>query len=250
MDQVDLILTNAYVLCMNEALDQYHPGAVAIKGDSIIAVGKETDILARYSSKEIKDCQEKVLMPGLINTHSHIPMTLLRGLSDDLKLDVWLLGYMMPVEREFVTPEFVRLGTQIGCAELIRTGVTCFNDMYYFEEMVGKTTAEIGLRAICSQSVLKFPTPDAHSYEEAIESTLVFIDHFKNHPLIIPSIAPHAPYTCPPEILKACTEIALEHDIPLHIHISEAADEVENMRRETGMPVVPYVKKLGVFAEG
>jgi 5-methylthioadenosine/S-adenosylhomocysteine deaminase len=174
-------------------------------------------------------------------------MTLLRGLSDDLKLDVWLLGYMMPVEREFVTPDFVSLGTKLGCAEFIRTGVTCFCDMYYFEEMVGKTTADIGVRAICSQTVLKFPTPDAHSYEEAIESTLDFISHYKNHPLIVPSIAPHAPYTCPPEILKACTNIALEHDIPLHIHISETAEEVENMRRDTGMPVVPYVKKLGVF---
>ena len=247
MDQADVILKNAYVLCMNEPLDQYHPGAVVIKGDSIAAVGNEKDILAMFSSSEVVDCNGKVLMPGLINTHTHIPMTLLRGLSDDLKLDVWLLGYMMPVEREFVTPDFVSLGTKLGCAEFIRTGVTCFNDMYYFEEMVGKTTADIGLRAICSQTVLKFPTPDAHSYEEAIESTLDFISHYKNHPLIVPSIAPHAPYTCPPEILKACTNIALEHDIPLHIHISETAEEVENMRRDTGMPVVPYVKKLGVF---
>jgi len=247
MDQADVILKNAYVLCMNEPLDQYHPGAVVIKGDSIAAVGNEKDILAMFSSSEVVDCNGKVLMPGLINTHTHIPMTLLRGLSDDLKLDVWLLGYMMPVEREFVTPEFVALGTKIACAEFIRTGVTCFNDMYYYERVVAEATAQVGLRAVCSQTVMKFPTPDARSYEESLEYTREFIQAYIDHPLIIPSVAPHAPYTCPPEILKACTELAMEFGVPLHIHISETKEEVENMRNENGMPVVVWVKKQGVL---
>ncbi len=247
MQKVDLILKNAIVLTMDKDLNQYDPGAVAVKGDSIAAVGTEKEILAAYSAKEVKDCGGKVLMPGLINTHTHIPMTMLRGLADDLRLDVWLLGYMMPVEREFVSPDFVALGTKIGCAESIRTGITCFNDMYYFEDTIARTTAEIGLRAVCGQTVLKFPTPDARSYEEALEMTRNFAEEFKDHPLIIPSIAPHAPYTCPPEILKACKELALEYDIPLHIHISETKEEVDNMRKENGMPVVPYTKKQNVF---
>jgi 5-methylthioadenosine/S-adenosylhomocysteine deaminase len=247
MKNADLILRNALVLTMNPDLDQHSPGAVAILGDSISAVGKEKDILSSFQSEMVFDCGGKVLMPGLINTHTHVPMTLLRGLSDDLRLDVWLLGYMMPVEREYVSPEFVALGTEIACAELIRTGVTCFNDMYYFEGDVAETAARIGLRAVCSQTVMKYPTPDAHSYEESLEYARNFIEKYKNHPLIVPSIAPHAPYTCPPEILKACTELALEFDIPLHIHISETREEVETMRKEQGMPVVPYVKKQGVF---
>ena len=247
MQKVDLILKNAIVLTMDKDLHQYDPGAVAVAGDSIAAVGKEKEILSAYEADEVKDCGGKVLMPGLINTHTHIPMTLLRGLADDLRLDVWLLGYMMPVEREYVSPDFVALGTKLGCAESIRTGITCFNDMYYFEDTIARTTAEIGLRAICGPSILKFPTPDARSYEEALEQTRSYIEEFKDHPLIIPSIAPHAPYTCPPEILKACTEMALEYDIPLHIHISETKEEVENMRKENGMPVVPYTKKQGVF---
>lgn len=247
MKNADLILKNALVLTMNPDLDQHSPGAVAILGDSISAVGKEKDILSSFQSEMVFDCGGKVLMPGLINTHTHVPMTLLRGLSDDLRLDVWLLGYMMPVEREYVSPEFVALGTEIACAELIRTGVTCFNDMYYFEGDVAETAARIGLRAVCSQTVMKYPTPDAHSYEESLEYARNFIEKYKNHPLIVPSIAPHAPYTCPPEILKACTELALEFDIPLHIHISETREEVETMRKEQGMPVVPYVKKQGVF---
>jgi 5-methylthioadenosine/S-adenosylhomocysteine deaminase len=247
MEKVDLILRNAIVLTVDKDFNQFNPGAVVIKGDSIAGAGDEKEILKSYSSDTVLDCGGKVVMPGFINTHTHVPMTMLRGLSDDLRLDVWLLGYMMPVEREFVSPEFVSLGTKIACAELIRTGVTCFNDMYYFEEDVARTTAEIGLRAVCSQTVMKYPTPDAHSYEESLEYTRDFMRKYKNHPLIIPSVAPHAPYTCPPEILKACTDLALEYDLPLHIHISETKEEVENMRKENGMPVVPWVKKQGVF---
>ena len=247
MEKVDLILKNAIVLTVDKDFNQFHPGAIAINGDSIVKVGLEGEILKSFSSDSILDCGGKVVMPGFINTHTHVPMTMLRGLSDDLRLDVWLLGYMMPVEREFVSPEFVTLGTKIACAELIRTGVTCFNDMYYFEAEVAKTAAEIGLRAVCAQTVMKFPTPDAHSYEESLEYTRDFMKKYINHPLIVPSVAPHAPYTCPPEILKACTDLALEFDLPLHIHISETKEEVENMRRENGMPVVPWVKKQGVF---
>ncbi|HRJ76146.1 MAG TPA: amidohydrolase family protein, partial [Anaerolineales bacterium] len=132
--KVDTLFINAIVLTMDEKLNQYDPGAVAVKGDSIIAVGKEEDIKKEYSANEIIDCNKKVLMPGLINAHTHVPMTLLRGLADDLRLDVWLMGYMLPVEREFVKPDFVRLGTLIACAEQIRSGVTTFNDMYYFED--------------------------------------------------------------------------------------------------------------------
>jgi 5-methylthioadenosine/S-adenosylhomocysteine deaminase len=174
-------------------------------------------------------------------------MTLMRGLADDLRLDVWLMGYMMPVEREFVSPDFVRLGTQLACAELIRSGVTCFADMYYFEEDVAKATAEVGLRAVCSQTVLKFPTPDAASYEDSLAAARLFIQRWKGHALITPSVAPHAPYTCTPEILRATAQLAVEFDVPLHTHIAETALEVENMRRENGMPVVPYVKKQGLF---
>jgi len=244
---VDLILTNATVLTMDKALNQYNPGAVAVSNDSIIDVGLASDIKEKYTSKTVFDCKGRVLMPGFINTHTHIPMTLLRGLADDLRLEVWLLGYIMPVEREFVTKEFVELGTKIGCAELIRSGVTTFVDMYYFENEVAKITADIGLRAICSQTVLKFPTPDAKSYEDSLELTRELIKKYKNHPLIIPAVAPHAAYTCPPEVLKACTDLAVKNDIPLHIHISETAEEVENMRKQEGMPVVPYVKKQDVF---
>lgn len=247
MQSVDIILANATVLTMDENFQLFEHGAVAIQGDSVVAVGAETDIRQKYTAPSIIDCQDKILMPGMVNAHTHVPMTLLRGLADDLRLDVWLMGYMMPVEREFVSPDFVRLGTGLACAEMIRSGVTSFADMYYFEEDVAAATAQAGMRAVCSQTVLKFPTPDAPSYEESLALARDFISRWKGHQLIVPSVAPHAVYTCTEDILRATAALAVEFDVPLHTHISETTVEVENVRSEHGMPVIPYLKKQNLF---
>ena len=247
MKSADFLLTNAHILTMDFEMKQFIDGALAIQGDSILAVGTNVELKAEYQAAQVIDCGGKILMPGLVNAHTHVPMTLLRGLADDLRLDVWLLGYMMPVEREFVSPDFVRLGTLLGCAEMIRSGITCFADMYYLEEDVAKATTEAGMRALCGQTVLKFPSPDAQAYEESLAMARDFITRWKGHPLIIPTVAPHAPYTCTDEILRASADLAVEFDVPLHTHLSETAQEVENMRREQGMPVIPYVKKQGLF---
>lgn len=247
MNKVDLILKNAIVVTMDEKFHIFEPGALAVNGDQIIAVGQEDDLLAAYDANETIDCGAKVLLPGLINAHTHVPMTLIRGLADDLRLDVWLLGYMMPVEREFVSPEFVRLGTKLACAEMIKSGVTCFADMYYFEDDIAEATAEVGMRALPGQSVMKFPAPDASSFEEALIKAEEFIKKWAGHPLIIPTLAPHAVYSTTPEILEACSELARKYDVPVQIHISETLNEVEDLREEQGMPVVPYVKKFGIL---
>ncbi len=246
MEEADLILKGGIVVTMNDAGDVFDPGAVVVQGDHIVAVGPEA-VAAQYSARETVDCAGQAVIPGLVNAHTHLPMTLLRGLADDRRLDVWLLGYMMPVEREFVNPDFVRLGTLLACAEMIRSGVTCFADMYYFEEDVAWAVVEAGLRGLCTQTVLKFPSPDAASYEESLEASRDFIRRWKGHPLVVPGVAPHAPYTCTEDILRACAELAVEFDVPLHIHIAETAQEVEDSRREHGMPVVPWVKKQGVL---
>jgi 5-methylthioadenosine/S-adenosylhomocysteine deaminase len=245
--QVDTLFINAHILTMDGSLTQYSTGALAVKDDSIVAVGAEAKIKKEYTAKETVDCQGKILMPGLVNAHTHVPMTLLRGIADDLRLDVWLQGYIWPVEREFASREFVNLGTSIACAELIRSGVTTFNDMYFYEDEVAKATAQAGMRAVCGQSILKFPTPDAKSYDDSMEQARDYIKRWKGHPLIVPSIAPHAPYTCTEDILRATSELAQEFDVPLHTHLSETSFEVENMRNENGMPVIPYVKKQGLL---
>ncbi len=247
MQNITTILKNAIVLTMNQNYQIFDPGAVAIDGDKIIAVGLQDEILSQFQATEEIDCEKKVLMPGLVNTHTHIPMTLLRGLSDDLRLDVWLMGYMMPVEREFVSPEFVRLGTKLGCAEFIRSGVTTFNDMYYFEDHIAEATAEVGLRAIVSQTVMKFSTPDAESYEDSLALSEDLIKKWQGHALIIPAIAPHAVYTCTPDVLTSVVALAKKYDARVHFHVSETKDEVENLRKEHGMPVVPYIRKFGML---
>jgi 5-methylthioadenosine/S-adenosylhomocysteine deaminase len=247
MVNVEKILAHGTVLTMDGAYTLIEDGAVAIQGEVIAAVGPSAEILASYQSNEVVDCSGCAVMPGLVNAHTHVPMTLLRGLADDLRLDVWLLGYMMPVEREFVNPEFVRIGTFLGCAEMIRAGVTTFGDMYYFEDDIAEATAQAGMRAVLGQTVLIFPTPDAQSYDDSIEAGRRFIEKWKGHSLIVPAIAPHAHYTCPPEVLRACVELATEYNVPLHTHVSETALEVEESRKQHGMPVVPWIKKQGLL---
>ena len=245
--KIDILFQNAYVICMDDEFTQYKNGAVAVLDDHIQAVGNSNELEGSYSAKEVIDCRGKVLMPGLVNAHTHVPMNLLRGLADDLRLDVWLLGYIMPVEREYVNPEFIRLGTSLACAELIQSGVTSFADMYYFEDQVAEATAEVGLRAVCCQTILKFPSPDALSYEESLAASEKMIKKWMDHPLITPAVAPHAAYTSTVDILGQATALANKYDVPLHIHVSETAQEVEDCLRDLDMPVVPYLEGLNVL---
>ncbi len=245
--QADWILAHATVITMDAASTVLPDGAVAVQGDRLLAVGTSAEVLRQYTAPNVLDCSGRVVLPGLVNAHTHVPMTLLRGLADDLRLDVWLLGYMMPVEREFVSPDFCRLGALLACAEMIRGGITCFADMYYYEEAVAQATVDAGMRAVCSQTVLKFPSPDAASYEDSLAMAREFISAWRGHPLITPSVAPHAPYTTTPEILRACTQLAIEFDVPLHTHLAETAQEVDDCRAANGMPVIPWVKKQSLL---
>jgi len=247
MRQVDTLLTGGIVVTMNTQQDVFSDGAVAISEAKIVAVGPSERIRQMVHAETEVDCTGQIIIPGLVNAHTHVPMTLLRGLADDLRLDVWLLGYMMPVEREFVGPDFCDVGTRLGCAEMLLSGITTFNDMYYFEEDVARATAEVGMRAVLGQTVLKFPAPDADSYEESLARCRIFIQDWKGHPLITPAIAPHAPYTSTDEILQASTALALEMDVPLHIHLSETALEVQDAERDFGAPPIQYVYDQGLL---
>lgn len=247
METVKTLLVGGTVVTMNEQFDVFYDGAVAINGHQIIAVGTRQDIVARYTADEVIECDGKFILPGLINAHTHVPMTLLRGLADDLRLDVWLMGYVMPTEREFVSEEFCRLGTKIGCAEMIRSGITAFADMYYHEATIAETVAQIGMRGVLGQTILKFPSPDSESYEHALEYTRSFIEKWRNHPLITPAVAPHAPYSSTKEMLKQCAQLAMQYDVPVLIHISETKQEEDDNFDQYGMRVVPWVKSSGLL---
>lgn len=247
MKHVDTILTGGTVITMNKQFDLFVDGAVAIEGKKIVAVGNKDEIAAAYEADEVLHCEGQYILPGLVNAHTHVPMTLLRGLADDLRLDVWLMGYIMPTEREFVSPEFCRLGTQLACAEMIRGGVTAFADMYYHESEVAQATAEAGLRGVLGQTILKFPSPDAESYEESLEYTRRFIEKWHGHELITPAVAPHAPYSSTKELLKQCAQLAMQYDVPVLIHISETQTEEDEMFKTYNMRAVPWVKASGLL---
>lgn len=247
LEHVNTLLVGGTVVTMNKQFDIFQNGAVAIKDHQIVAVGTQEDIQRDYTADETLNCAGQYILPGFINAHTHVPMTLLRGLADDLRLDVWLMGYIMPTEREFVSPEFCRLGTKLGCAEMIRSGITAFADMYYHESEIAATVAEIGMRGVLGQTILKYPSPDAESYEGALEYTRQFIEEWREHPLVTPAVAPHAPYSSTKELLKQCAQLAMQYDVPVLIHISEMKQEEDDSFRDYGMRVVPWVRASGLL---
>jgi 5-methylthioadenosine/S-adenosylhomocysteine deaminase len=247
MTHFDTILAHGLILTMDSDYTLIPDGAIAFSGNEIAAIGPASELLAVEDAREIVDCGETAIIPGLINAHTHAPMTLLRGLADDLRLDVWLYGYMMPVERQFVNPDFSFLGTSLACAEMVRSGITCFCDMYYFEEEVAKTAAVIGMRAVCAETILKFPAPGAPTYEDSLAYSRDFIARWRHHPLIRPAVGPHAPYTSTPDMLAAAIELAREFEVPVLTHLCETADEVEDAQRDWEMTPVRWVREQGLF---
>lgn len=247
MEIADFILRDGIVLTMNEEMDVLLDGAVAIQGDRIKAIGSSVEIEQRYSAPEIVSCKGQYILPGLVNAHTHIPMTLLRGLADDLRLDVWLIGYIMPVEREFVDPAFCRLGATLACAEMIRGGITCFGDMYYFESDVAEAVSQTGMRAVLGETILKFPAPDAESYTQSLNYTREFIEHWLPHPRITPAIAPHAPYSTTDEIMALGRNLALEYGVSIFTHLAETTAEVEESQRDFGQSVIRRVAANGLL---
>lgn len=247
---VDLLLRGGVVVTMDGQWRVFDPGAVAIAADRIAAVGPLDEVAGRCAAAEVIDCAGQAIIPGLINGHGHAAMSLLRGLRDDLQLDVWLFGYMLPVETRFVNQDFVRWGTLLACAEMIRGGTTTFADMYYHEDTVAAVADQVGIRAVCAETIMKLPTPDAESYDGSLDYTRRFIERWKDHPRIVPALGPHAAYTTTPEILAAVRQMADEYGVPILIHIAETAHEVDESLEEMGLSPVSWLDSVGLFAGG
>ena len=247
---VSLIVTNATVITMDSQRRVIQDGAVAVDGSDIVAVGTAADIGQRFHSAETIDAFGQVVMPGLINTHGHVPMVLYRGLADDLPLEQWLQNYIFPAEAKTVSPDFVRDGTRLGALEMIQSGTTTFTDMYYFEEDIARETKAAGLRAVLGQTVIQFPVADAATPQAGLERARAFIQAFKGDPLITPAVAPHAPYTLDAASLKAARALAVEHKVPMLIHVAETRDEVSTSQKERKASPVAYLHSLGVLGPG
>jgi 5-methylthioadenosine/S-adenosylhomocysteine deaminase len=247
MAEADLLFTNATIVTMDGDGHIVHDGAIAIRGREIVAIGSTAELIDQWSAAETIDCAGCAILPGLINAHAHVPMSILRGLVADVQLDVWLLGYMFPVESKFVTPEFVATGTRLSCAEMIRSGTTTFVDMYFYEDEVARAADEAGMRAICGESILRFPTPDAVSYDKGLEYAREFMAKWQGHDRITATVAPHAPYTCTDEIYQQAAALCREFDTPLITHLSETARENKESLAERKMSPVAYSESVGAF---
>jgi 5-methylthioadenosine/S-adenosylhomocysteine deaminase len=244
---VDLIVTGGTVLTMDAARHIYNDGAVAVRGDSIVAVGSRNDIASRYDAARTIDAHDEIVMPGLINGHQHAAMSLFRGLADDLALNDWLQKYIFPAEARNVTPDFVTWGTRLGVLEMLRGGTTTYADMYYFEDEVARATKAAGMRGVLGETVIDFPAPDNKSVPQALAYTEKYIQHWQDDPLITPAIAPHSIYTCSTKTLQQAAALARKYHAPILIHLSEAPFEGEQSRAKYGLSPAAYLENIGVL---
>ena len=245
--RVSLIVSGGIVVTQNASHQVLNPGAVAIDGGDIVAVDTPQAVAAGYQGAETIDAQGQVVLPGLINTHTHAPMVLYRGLADDLALMDWLQKYIFPAEAKTVSPEMVRVGTRLAALEMIESGTTMYADMYYFEEEIAKATREAGLRGVLGQTIIQFPVADAKTPAEALARAEAFIKAFKGDPLIVPSVAPHALYTNDRETLTASAALAKKYDVPLITHLAETKDEVDAIRKDHQSTPTEYLESLGLL---
>ncbi len=246
---VDLIVRNGTVVTMDASKRLIENGAVVVDKDSIIAVGTAAEISQKYKAKQTVDALGKVVIPGLINTHTHIPMTLFRGIADDLDLQEWLTKYIFPAEAKNVTEDFVRVGTRLGLAEMIRGGTTTYCDMYYFEDAIADETAKAGVRGVLGETIIDFPVPDNKTWDEGMVYTEKFVKKWQGHSLIVPAIAPHAPYTVSEEHLKAARALSDKLNAPLVMHLAEAQSEIDFVMKNKGMRSIEYVNKIGFLSD-
>src|SRR4051794_7673708 len=224
-EPVDYILSGRWVVAADASDRVIENGAVAVRGDRIAAVGPLAEIDKQYTAKQRIDSPDGIIAPGLINTHTHAAMSLLRGIADDLKLQDWLTKHIFPVEAKFVSPDFVRDGTRLACAEMLLSGTTTYTDMYYFEEVVAEATKECGIRGVLGQTIIQFAVADAKTPAEGLARTEKFLRKYANDPLIVPAAAPHALYTNDEKTLRAARELANKYKRPLIMHLSETRTE-------------------------
>lgn len=247
---VSLLITGGTVVTVDAARRVIANGAVAIDGTDIVGVDTAEAIAKQFVGADTIDATGQLVLPGLINTHTHAPMVLYRGLADDLALMDWLNNYMFPAEAKTVSPEFVRAGTRLAALEMIESGTTTFADMYYFEEEVARETKAAGLRGVLGQTVIQFPVADAKTPAEALARAEAFIRRFKDDPLITPAVAPHAMYTLDGPTLKAARELSRQYDVPTLIHLAETRDEIQTAQERFAQSPTAYLESLGFWGPG
>ena len=248
--QVSLLVTGGTIVTVDAANRVLPSGAVAIDGTDIVAVDTAENIARQFRGRDTIDATGQIVLPGLINTHTHAAMALFRGLADDLALAEWLNKYIFPAEAKMVSPAFVRAGTRLAALEMIQSGTTTFADMYYFEEEVANEAKAAGLRGVLGQTIIQFPVADAKTPADGLVRAEAFINAFKDDPLITPAVAPHALYTLDGPTLKAARELSRRHNVPTLIHLAETRDEVQVAHERFKSSPVEYLDSLGFLGPG
>ena len=245
MKQVDLLVLGGTLVSMNKDRQVIQDAGVAVHAGRIVAVASRAEIARTYSSAQTINATGRLIVPGLINGHTHIPMTLFRGLADDLDLQDWLTKYIFPAEAKNVSEEFVRAGTRLGLAEMIRGGTTTYCDMYYFEDAIADETAKAGVRGVLGETIIDFPVADNKTNAEGMAYTERFVKKWQGHELITPAIAPHAPYTVSEEHLKAVRAFSDRTGATIVTHISETKREVDDSIKAKGASPIDYLERIG-----
>ena len=246
-ERADWVITARYIVTVNSEHRIIENGALAVLNGRIQAIGTATEINRRFQPKARLDRPDALIAPGLINTHTHAAMSLLRGIADDRRLQDWLENYIFPAEAKNVTPEFVRWGTRLACLEMLLSGTTTFTDMYYFEEVVAEVAKAAGMRGVLGETVIGFPVADAKTPADALARTAKFLDTFGTDQLIVPAVAPHAIYTNSAETLQAARALADRFHAPLVIHLAETKKELDDSIAKNGLSPVAYLDSLGVL---
>lgn len=244
----DLMITGGTVLTLNPVGEIIENGAVAIRNDSIVAVGSGEAVTDSVVAKRVLEAKGGLIMPGLINCHTHAAMTCFRGLADDLPLMNWLNDYIFPAERK-INADMVYWGTLLACIEMIRSGTTSFCDMYLFMDQAGEASVKAGMRAWLGEGLFDFPQPNYGKLENGFKYTEELILKWKDHPLISITVDPHATYTCAPDLLKRAKDLAAKHDVPIVMHLAETKSEVEAIKAQYGRSPVLHLKELGLLDE-
>ena len=249
MIDVDSIICGDYVLQMDEALTLFENGAIAVKGKEILEVGTSGNILKRYTSSQIIKGEGRVVLPGLINTHTHAAMVYFRGIADDLPLTEWLNKHIWPAENRWLSPAFISDAVELACLEMLKGGVTTYNDMYFFEDAAAETCKRIGMRAVLGSGILDFPSVSAQSTDEYLDNAEQFVQKWRDDELITACIAPHALYTCGTDTLKKSKARAEKLSVPVHVHLSETEWEIGEIKSRYNRRPVEYLAEIGFLDE-
>jgi 5-methylthioadenosine/S-adenosylhomocysteine deaminase len=244
---VDMIVEGRYVVTMDADNSVIEHGAVAVKDGAIVAVGTAEDIRAGYQADRTVAGERRVLMPGLVNGHTHTAMVLFRGMADDLDLMTWLQTYIFPMEGRYVDPDFIKVGSELACWEMIQSGTTSFVDMYFYPEVIAGVVETCGLRAVIAAPMIDFPSPGFEGWDDSFAAGVKFVEDWQGrHPRITPALAPHAPYTVSREHLVAVTAKAKELGAPISIHIAEDRAEVKTVDERYGITSVRLMQEVGM----